>query len=107
MEHGFDVEIHPGDNDIQHLQVHMQALQMSGDPHATMRKHIQKHQLAAQAKAQKQMMAQQPQPQGGPASPGPTMGGQPGMPQSQPGAPGQIHPDQMARAGAPGMPRKE
>jgi hypothetical protein len=106
MEHGFDVEVHPGDQDIQHLQVHMIALKQSGDPHATIRKHIQKHQAQALAKAQKQMMARQAQPQGG-GAPGPTMGGQPGMPQSQPGAPGQIHPDQMARAGAPGMPRKE
>jgi hypothetical protein len=76
----------------------------SGDPHGTVRKHMVKHQSALQAKAMQKMRAMMPQQgQGG----GPQMGGQPGMPQSQPGAPGQIHPDQMARAGDVTMPRKE
>jgi hypothetical protein len=103
MIHGFDTPIHPSDDDAQHLQVHQQAM-ASGDPHGTVRKHMVKHQSALQAKAMQKMRAMMPQQgQGG----GPQMGGQPGMPQSQPGAPGQIHPDQMARAGDVTMPRKE
>jgi len=106
MEHGFDTPIHPSDNDAQHLQVHMAAMQ-GGDPHGTVRKHIMLHQKAAQAKAEQQMRASMPQ-QGQAPGGGPQMGGQPRPPQSQPGAPGQIHPDQMASAGDPSaMPRKE
>lgn len=101
MAHGFDTPIHPGDNDAQHLQVHQQAM-AGGDPHGTVRKHMTAHQNALQAKAAQKMKASMPQGQGGP-----TEGGQPRVPQSQPGAPGAIHPDQMARAGSPVMPRKE
>jgi hypothetical protein len=104
MIHGLDTPIHPGDNDAQHLQVHQQAL-AQGDPHGTVRKHMALHQQAAQAKAMQQMKASMSQAGGGGG--GPRMGGQPRGPQSQPGAPGQIHPDQMARAGAVTMPRKE
>lgn len=108
MEHGFEVEVHPGDNDIQHLQVHLQAMQR-GDPHGTVRKHMAGHQKQMQAKAmQQQQQQQQPQQGGGEAPPGggPQMGGQPRPPQSQPGPPGMIHPDQLNRAGSPQMPRK-
>jgi hypothetical protein len=106
MEHGFDTPIHPADNDVQHLQVHVQAMR-GGDPHGTVRKHIAMHQKAAQAKAEQQMRAAMPQ-QGQAPGGGPQPGGQPRPPQSQPGAPGQIHPDQMAAAGDPStMPRKE
>jgi hypothetical protein len=103
MTHGFDTPIHPGDDDAQHLQVHQQAME-GGDPHGTVRKHMQRHQKALEAKAMQKMKASMPS---GPSGAGPRMGGQPQAPQSQPGAPGQIHPDQMARAGSPVMPRKE
>ena len=106
MVHGFDTPVHPADNDVEHLQAHMQAVQQTMDPHGTLRKHIAKHQQAAQMKAQAQMAAQQQRKGGAPGAPGPAPGGQPMMPQSQPGAPGGIHPDQMARAGAVEMPRK-
>lgn len=103
MLHGFDTPIHPADNDAQHLQVHQEAM-ASGDPHGTVRKHMTRHQQAMEAKAMQKMRASLPS---GPSGAGPRMGGQPRGPQSQPGAPGQIHPDQMARAGSPVMPRKE
>lgn len=106
LEHGFDAPIHPGDNDEQHMAAHMEAMQQTHDLHGTIRKHIMKHMQALQMKAAaKQNAIAGPQAQGG-APGGPALGGQPGMPQSQPGAPGQIHPDQMARAGAVEMPRK-
>lgn len=107
MLHGFDTPTHPGDNDLQHLQVHVQAMQ-SGDPHGTVRKHIAAHQQQMQAKAMQQHAQAQPQPQGGGGGgPGvPQSGGQPRPPQSQPTPPGMIHPDQMNRAGSPQMPRK-
>jgi len=104
MLHGFDTPVHPYDNDAQHLQVHMMAMQ-GGDPHGTIRKHIWQHQQQAQAKAAQQAAKLQSAPQGGPG--GPQMGGQVRSPQSQPSPPGMIHPDQMARAGSPVMPRKE
>jgi hypothetical protein len=103
--HGFDAPIHPPDNDMEHLQVHMEAMQQ-GDPHGTIRKHVTLHMQAMQMKAaaaQNQAKGPGQPSQGGP---GPAPGGQPGPPQSQPGAPGQIPPDQLSAAGAPQMPRK-
>ena len=107
MEHGFDAPIHPADDDMAHMQAHMQAMQATQDLHGTIRKHLTRHQQQMQHKA----MAQQHQVSGTPQQPGgapgmPQPGGQPSGPQSQPGAPGQIPPDQMARAGAPQMARK-
>ena len=104
MEHGFDVKTHAGDDDMQHLQAHMQAMQQTMDPHGTLRRHMGEHQHQLQMKQQAQAQQGQGQPGGAPGGPAP--GGQPGPPQSQPGAPGQIPPDQMAAAGAPQMPRK-
>jgi hypothetical protein len=105
LVHGFDAKVHAGDDDMQHLQVHMQAMQQTMDPHGTIRKHMGEHQHQLQMKQQAQAQQGQGQPGGAPGG-GPQAGGQPGMPQSQPGAPGQIPPDQMAAAGAPQMPRK-
>ena len=36
LEHGFEVETHPGDNDMQHMQAHMMIVRL-GDPHGTTR----------------------------------------------------------------------
>lgn len=128
MADGFEVPVHPLDDDAAHIQAHQRALQM-GDPHGTVRVHLQAQmrqqgmkQAAAQQQAMQQMMAQRMQQQGGP--PGPP-GGQPGPgapPGMRPGGtppgavpagprlikgpPGMIHPDQMPRAGAVPMPRK-
>jgi hypothetical protein len=119
LEHGFHTPTHPGDDDAMHMQVHMGLMQhLGGDPHGTIRDHMAKHQAQMQAKAQAAQMQQQGGPPGVPGTPGGAGPGVAGAPGSPPGAmpagpsgaakgpPGMIHPDQMARAGAPGMPRK-
>lgn len=100
---GFPVEVHPGDNDIEHIQAHMQLLQ-AGDPHGNVRIHIQLHMAALQAKAQQQQMPQQSKP--GQQGPGARPGGQAsqGRPAQQP--PGAIHKDSMGGAGAVTTPRR-
>ena len=105
MEHGFQTPVHPGDDDAAHVRVHMQLLQ-AGDPHGTIRAHIAQHQQAFAMKAQA-AAAQQQQAPGGGGGGGPQPGAQVRRqgPTKQP--PGAIHPDQMARAGSPQMPRKE
>jgi hypothetical protein len=114
LEHGFPLEVHPMDDDIQHAQTHMQGMQQAGgDPHGTFRQHLMKHQAQMQAKAAQQQQQMQP---GLPGSPGgggqpgsagaPHPGAQPGQPAMK-GPPGMIHADQMPAAGAIGMPRKQ
>ncbi len=106
LDHGFRVAVHPGDDDMQHIQVHLAGVQEGGDPHGTFREHIQLHQQQMQAKV---MAAQQSQPAGG-AGPGggagPAPGGQPTMPRQGKQPAGAIHPDSMPKAGATPMPRK-
>lgn len=117
LEYGHLVEVHDADNDMQHLQVHMQAM-IGGDPHGTVRDHIAKHQAAMQKKqeaAMQMQMAQAEPPPGLPGSPGgagpgvagsPAPGAQPGTVRGMKGPPGMIHQDEMAAAGAVGMPRQ-
>lgn len=115
---GFEVPVHPLDNDEEHLKRLMPVLQQTGDPHGTLRVHAQMHLAARQMKAAAMMQqAMQQNMQGNRPGGPPQMGG--GGPRPpQPGAmpagprlvakaqPGQIHPDQMPRAGAVVMPRK-
>lgn len=108
LEHGFDLPVHPGDNDAQHLQTHQQLMAM-GDPHGTIRAHMQKHMVQMAMKTQAAAMQQA----GGapPAGPGGGGGGpQPGSSggnvHALKGPPGQIHADRMPAAGGMGMPRK-
>jgi hypothetical protein len=107
MDMLFPVQVHEGDDDMQHLQTHTQHFQMTGqdagDPDHQKRGHILEHIKQLKEKAAKAQGAQQPQP-GPPQQPG-----QPGMPPQggpRPGAmaqpptggqapPGAIHPDQM------------
>ena len=107
LEHGFRVAVHPADDDMQHIQVHMMGMQAEGgDVHGTFREHIQLHQQQMQAKV---MAAQQSQPAGGApggGGGGPAPGGQPTMPRQGKQPPGAIHPDSMPKAGAVPMPRK-
>ena len=103
LEHGFDTPVHPGDNDPQHMQVHMQLMQM-GDPHGVIRVHLQKHQAQMQMKAQAAQMQQQGGGPGGGGGPQP--GASPGQPHAAKQPPGAIHQDRMPSAGAMGMPRK-
>jgi hypothetical protein len=119
---GFDVHVHMLDQDPQHIQSHMKAMQQ-GDPTGAFRIHIHRHQQSMGMK-QAQQMQQQAQQQGPPQQPGqpggggpqpgrggppgagpPAPGGQPQMPRPVRGPPGMIHPDQMPRAGAAVMPR--
>lgn len=102
---GFPTPVHPDDNDPQHMQIHMQLLQ-AGDPHGVVRVHMQAHQQQLQAKAQAQQQMQQGMQGSGAGPGGPPAGASPGAPHAVKGPPGQIHPDQMARAGVVQMPRR-
>lgn len=118
MEAGHEVPIHQLDEDQTHIPVHNQAAQRTGDPHGNIKLHIQYHLLSAAQKQAKALAAQQQvgmqqQMQGGRPGGQPPRGGQPtrqgAMPQGPQlvkQAPGAIHPDQAARAGAAIMPRR-
>lgn len=100
LAQGFEVKTHAQDNDQQHLQVHMQA-----PPSPSRDAHIQMHQRALQMKQQAMAaQGQQGAPQAGGGKQRP--GAMPVGPKRPQGPNGAIHPDQMARAGAPQPPRK-
>jgi hypothetical protein len=120
LEQGFDVGVHPMDEDPRHMQVH---LPLTRHPNPTVaasaKVHMQRHQVQQGMKAQAQAAMQQPgQPGTPPLAPG--MPGQSGRPGPTPPAPGgqapgprllrgpagAIHPDQLPRAGAVVMPRR-
>lgn len=110
MVSGEFVQPSPMDNHEEHMQQHMRAAQETGDPHKTIQVHIMLHQAALMQKQQQQLAQQQQQGQPGtPGGAGPGMPGQGGQAQGpnsgQQNPNGSIHPDQMAAAGAPGMPR--
>jgi hypothetical protein len=121
---GFEVPTHAMDNDDEHIQAHVQLMQIAqaneNIPAGAVRKfqvHIFAHmqQKARKQAAAAQMQAQQMMggpPQGAPGIPGgagpgvagtPRIGAQPGMPRQQ-GPPGQMNPDAV-RAQSGGMPR--
>ena len=116
MAEGFTVDPHPLDNDVEHLKSHMQALQQTGDPHGTIRVHIQATQQAMQMKQQASMqraLAQQGmKPPGQPGAPGgggagaPQPGATPGAPHAPHRPPGAVHPDRAAHSGIVQMPRR-
>lgn len=108
LHNGFPAEVHEGDDDPEHLQSHMKAAGLAGDPQGLFKLHMQAH--AAQLQQKRQMQTQQQQ-QGAPGSPGggpgtspppgaagaPRPGATPGPP--RPGGqqpPGAIGADQMA-----------
>jgi hypothetical protein len=105
LEHGFDLPVMPGDDDAQHIQIHMQAMQQ-GDPHGTIRAHLVRHtmQMAMKQQAMAQQQGGEPGRPGG-AGPGvagtPKPGGQPAQPKMR-GPAGAVHPDRMPLS----MPRK-
>lgn len=105
LVNGFDVAVHPLDNDAQHLQAHS-TLAEGGQPGSNVQAHIMAHQQQIQAKT----MAAAAQTMGGPQMPGapggggPAPGVQPALPGGMKGPPGMIHDDQMPAAGAVGMP---
>lgn len=102
--------VSPQDDDPEHIQVHLDDIKATGDPHGNKRQHIAWHQFQMTQKA----AAQQQQGQGQPGTPGqgppgiagvPRPGSQPAQPKQR-GAPGAINADRMGRAGAVTMPRK-
>ena len=108
MVNGIMVDVHEGDDDVQHIRAHQAAAQQSSDPAGLIRTHMQAHMQQMQKKRQMAMGAMQPQP-GMPGIPGgagpgvagtPRPGAQPapGRPMQQP--PGAIQQDNMP--GAPG-----
>ena len=113
LSEGFEVPVHPQDDDMQHVQSHMQllkAMQMGEGAKNTkkIQTHIFKHMQQAQQKQAAAMQAQQGAQPGQPGVPGgaiggsaqpgvagtPRIGAQPGQPRSQ-GPPGMIPQDQM------------
>ena len=96
LSEGLMMPVHLMDNHQEHLMVHMQILQATGDPSGVIRVHMMAH---AKALEQQQMKAQQalgpPQAQGAPQQRGPRSGAQPGMPRGVQNPPGAIHKDRM------------
>jgi hypothetical protein len=105
LTQGFDVQVHPMDNDAEHIGAHMQAFAQSGDFSGAINEHIMRHQMQMQTKQQamamqQQQMLQPPAPQQGGG--GPRRGAAPQAPPrggQQP--PGAVHQDRMPLA----MPR--
>jgi hypothetical protein len=102
---GLALPVHELDDDAQHMQEHMKALEAShGDPTGAIRTHMfyHKQQMDAKLKMEMQgMMAMQPGAPGGPGGAGPGVSGTP-RPGAQPGQgrggqqpPGAIHQDRM------------
>jgi hypothetical protein len=102
LESGMPLPVHPMDEDQEHLKVHMQHFQQTGDFHGTLREHMIRHQMQMQQKqqamqAQQQGMLQPHQPAeggGGARSGGKATGPRP----NGQGPPGMVHRDQMQGA---------
>jgi hypothetical protein len=99
------VEINPQDNDLEHMQLHVIAMQKVGDPTGVFASHIELHKQQAQKKAlvQAGMGGGQPGAPGG-AGPGiagtPRPGAVPAGPRAGPQQPpGAIPPGQMSDPG--------
>lgn len=104
LAEGFTVPTHPMDNDKEHIQKHMAAMQeQGGDPTGMFRSHIMQHQQQLQMKQQAAMMQQmkQQQAQGGGGAPGggPKPGAIPAQPRGGQQPPGAIHSDRLQDPG--------
>ena len=93
LHNGFDVPTHEADDDSEHLQSHMKAASLAGDPMALFKAHMAKHMQQLQAKREMQM---QPKPGGVPGGPG----GGPGT-VAPPGVAGTPRPGAMPAPGRP------
>jgi hypothetical protein len=85
LDSGFHVMAQTGDDDPQHMQIHMAEAQRTGDPTGMLRLHITEHQANMAKKQMMQMQGGQPPQQGS----GPRGGAQaqtPTGPQQPPGA---------------------
>jgi hypothetical protein len=106
LEHFF-IEVHPMDDDVQHIQAHQEAMQEHGDEGGFFRTHIIEHLKQMQAKNA------QAHPKGLPGAPGaagqpgqqgaPRQGAIAGPPKPMQNPPGAIHQDSMQDASR--MPR--
>lgn len=106
MDNLFPVQVHEGDNDMEHIQVHQKHFMMTGadasDPDHLKRGHLLEHIKQLKEKAAKAQGTQQPPaPPGPPQQPGqsgqggPTPGAQVQAPTGAQNPPGAVHPDQM------------
>ena len=87
LHNGFDVPTHPADNDVVHLQDHMRAAGLAGDPQSKFKLHMAMHMQQLQKKREAQMAAQQ--------------GGK-GVPGGPGGGPGTVAPPGVAGTPRPG-----
>ena len=102
LAEGFLVPVHKMDDHMAHMQAHKQAMQMTGDPHGTIKVHMMAHMQAMQAQQMEHAQAAGPQPVAAPG--GPKGGAQPQAPRGGQQPPGAIHADQMKDpAAAPRM----
>ena len=106
LHNGFTVDVHEADDDPEHLQSHMRAAALAGDPMMLFKQHMAMHMQQLQRKRQMQMAAPQGGVPGGPGGGGGAVPPQgvagtprpgalpsPGRPAQQP--PGGIPHDQM------------
>jgi hypothetical protein len=103
---GLALPVHELDDDKEHLQTHIQAMQESnGDPSGAVREHMMMHTTQMQKKMQMQLAAMAGMQRGLPGSPGgagpgaagaPKPGAQPMPPRGGQNPPGAIHQDRMA-----------
>jgi hypothetical protein len=109
---GHDIPVGALDNLAEHMQAHVEALQMTGDPTGAILRHIMRHRIAAAQMA--------PQGEGVPGTPGgagpgipgmagpssgPRIGAQPGQATGGQNPPGMIGQDELAATNAGVMPR--
>ncbi len=92
---GITMPVHLMDNHQEHLMVHMQALQATGDPTGVIRVHMMAHAKALEQQQQQAQAKLGPPGQGGPASRQPRPGATPGQPRGVQNPPGAIHEDRM------------
>ena len=104
LHNGFDVQVHEADDDAKHLQSHMKAAAMAGDPMGKFKLHMGMHMAQMQGKRERAMGPPQGQPgaPGGAGQPGAAGAPKPGAMPAPGGArpaqapPGAIPHDQMA-----------
>lgn len=113
MMTGFEVPVHPEDDDIKHMQAHIPMVAL--DPSGRVQLHVQAHARQRQQKAMAMAMQQvqqaiaqgapqQAQPGGAPRAPQP--GAQPAGPRQMKGPPGMVPPDRIPMMGGITMPRR-
>ena len=101
MAKGNQLPVHLLDNDAEHIKIHQQAMEETGDPNGQIRAHLWHHDQQMKTKQQMQLQQQLQQMQGqqdqqGPqGQPGTRQGALPGRGRAAQNPAGAIHPDQM------------